>query len=169
MAISALDRTGAGAVVVVNQAELLFWDGRHGEVISLCQPVVEAGPQDFGCRYWTARALLAQGRAAEVIAGFPWPGGNEHAGLLTAALLATGRHEEARALHRRMETAPGYTPPVGLAKSAFALGEHADGFRHLERALAIKDPGLSCLKIDPGFAAVRNDPRFQKILRAIRL
>jgi tetratricopeptide (TPR) repeat protein len=49
------------------------------------------------------------------------------------------------------------------------LGRRSDAFHWLDRALAIREPGITQLKLDPFFVPLRSDPRFAALLQRMGL
>jgi hypothetical protein len=45
-----------------------------------------------------------------------------------------------------------------------SLGEKVEAFQALERAIELRAPFVTLIKVDPRFDSLRADPRFQKLL-----
>jgi serine/threonine-protein kinase len=90
---------------------------------------------------------------------------------LAWGLARAGRRREAKSIASRLAH-PGrdeYVSPLDVAVAFAGLERHHDAFRWLDRAFAIRDPGLVYLATAPGFAPLRDDPRFTALLRKMRL
>jgi tetratricopeptide (TPR) repeat protein len=89
---------------------------------------------------------------------------------LSRTLVDAGRPEEARAildqLLRRSKSR--YVPPSRIALVYNHLGDKERTLDWLEKAYAIRDPGMTFLKA-PNWKNVENDPRFQDIFRRVGL
>jgi tetratricopeptide (TPR) repeat protein len=115
-------------------------------------------------RYDTAAALL---RNDELCAAYPLVADRSAA----LALIRSGRHGEALALARRMETlyTAGSTEPLQLAEVFAALGDRDAAFEWLNRAYEDRRYWLIYLKTDPAFDALRDDPRFGDLVARLGL
>ena len=82
-----------------------------------------------------------------------------------------GRITEARATIPKLEE---HLRKDGIGTYEIALvyaglGEKDEAFQWLEKAYAVRDKGLTYLKIDPPLDPLRSDPRFQDLLRRVGL
>jgi len=74
------------------------------------------------------------------------------------------------ALQRALAISPGY-PRVGLLLTQIDLerGDIDAAFAWLERALALRDPGLTDLKVDRLLRPLHDDPRYAALLARMGL
>jgi len=99
-------------------------------------------------------------------------GDEPHAlGHMGNAYARAGRSAEARATIPRLQTHI-QKDGIGTYEVALvhaALGERDQAFAWLEKAYAVRDKGLTYLKIDPCADPLRSDPRFADLLRRVGL
>jgi hypothetical protein len=81
---------------------------------------------------------------------------------LANALAVAGKREEALQILDRVEYVPWRT--FGAALVHTGLGDK-EAFRSLEKAIELRAPFVTLLKVDPRFDSLRSDPRFPKLLR----
>jgi hypothetical protein len=62
-----------------------------------------------------------------------------------------------------------YVSPLAIAGIHLGLGQIDETFEYLDKALAVRDPQLTFLKVSPGWDGVRDDPRFTALLKKIGL
>src|SRR5271168_1862917 len=82
---------------------------------------------------------------------------------LANALAVAGKREEALQVLDRVEYVPWRT--FGAALVHTGLGDKDEAFRSLEKAIELRAPFVTLLKVDPRFDSLRSDPRFPKLLR----
>jgi hypothetical protein len=61
-----------------------------------------------------------------------------------------------------------YVPPVAFALAYFGLGDNR-AFEWFDKAIEVRDPGLTQLASLPFFDRSRGDPRFQALLSKMNL
>jgi len=86
---------------------------------------------------------------------------------LANALAVAGKREEAMQLLDTVEYAP--WKAIGEALVFTGLGEKDQAMRSLEKAIELRAPFVTVLKVDPRFDSLHGDPRFQDTLRRINL
>ena len=84
---------------------------------------------------------------------------------LANALAVAGKREEALKVLDRVEYVPWKI--FGAALVHTGLGEKDEAFRSLEKAIELRAPFVTLLKVDPRFDSLRGDPRFGNLLRKI--
>jgi Flp pilus assembly protein TadD len=92
--------------------------------------------------------------------------------LLGYALAKSGRREEAEVIQRELleRQRKGYVSPTSLAVLHAGLGDTAETFAWLRRAVEARDPFLLYNYVnDPIMAPFRRDPRGREIVRALGL
>jgi DNA-binding winged helix-turn-helix (wHTH) protein/Flp pilus assembly protein TadD len=107
-------------------------------------------------------AAVAELRRAVELTGSPLIETN-----LARTYALAARPDEARALLAALEARPGGISPYRVAVVRAALGERAEAFAALERALAERDHWMVWLGVDPGLEPLRDDARFEELLRQV--
>lgn len=82
-----------------------------------------------------------------------------------------GRTREARQIVDELKETSRrtYVDPWTIAYIYVALGQKDLAFLWLEKAYAVRSPGMTGLKFDPYWDPIRGDPRFQSLLRRVGL
>jgi TolB-like protein/DNA-binding winged helix-turn-helix (wHTH) protein/Tfp pilus assembly protein PilF len=81
-----------------------------------------------------------------------------------------GRPAQARSALEKMRSLKlGPIDPLALVAPYVALGDKAQAFVWLEKAVAEHSPGVTALKVDPTYDPLRSDPRFQALLTRVGL
>jgi DNA-binding winged helix-turn-helix (wHTH) protein len=133
--------------------------------------LVDSAPEAVMPRQFLARVLLAQGRAAEVIALLE--GRNESApgsySNLARAHALTGNVAAARAEIARVEAlgAEGFGVCFDLALIHLALGDRAAALAALEGAVDDGSQMIGYLNVEPALDPLRNEPRFRAVAQRI--
>jgi adenylate cyclase len=92
----------------------------------------------------------------------------EHTATELANVLAVaGKREEALKVLDRVENLPWRI--FGAALVHTGLGEKDEAFRSLEKAIELRAPFVTLLKVDPRFDSLRQDPRYPNLLRQMNL
>jgi eukaryotic-like serine/threonine-protein kinase len=155
----------------------LYSAGRAEEAVEELRKVVAIDTTFVSNNEYLGTAYVALGRYAEAVPALrravdPAVRLSSPLGILGFALAKSGRRAEAQEVlgellerHRR-----GYIAPTSLAVLYAGLGDTAETFAWLRRALEAHDPFLIYNYVnDPMMAPFRRDPRGQAILRAMRL
>jgi len=88
--------------------------------------------------------------------------------ILSSIYVNAGKPEEARAILDQLllRSKTRFVPPYHIALVYNKVGDKERALDWLEKAYAIRDPGMTALK-SPVWKNVENDPRFQDILRRV--
>ena len=89
--------------------------------------------------------------------------------LLAMAAFAAGQSAEALAALERLKSR---TPDRTAAQIVFIYamqGDREQTFAWLDRAIALRDPGLKGMQNRPEFDKFKGDPRFERVLRMMNL
>ena len=78
-----------------------------------------------------------------------------------------GRHADAEAMFTRLHSWYGDRGAYNYADIYSQWGDLPKALAWLEKALRLRDPGLTTLKVDPFLDPLRNEPRFQSIQQAL--
>jgi DNA-binding winged helix-turn-helix (wHTH) protein/tetratricopeptide (TPR) repeat protein len=153
------------------QIALSYWNQRrYDDMIAWATRSLELDPQHLLAREYLAGAYLKKGDVARHMAE-----SLEHARAAGAPL------ELLEELKRIYETAGragvvafalranAAGPPMQLAVLHGEAGQLDDSFRHLDAAIAIRDPALVHLAVAPQWDALRGEARFQERLRDMGL
>ncbi len=178
-AVAAFDRALAldplSAVIRYNHAQALFWARRHDAAAQLLEDALQFDTAFVQAHVTLGFVRVAQGRPDAGVAEFRWAAAREpdldHQALLAYGLAAAGRPDSARRVLAavRARAAGAHVSPADLALAAFAVGDQAEGFGALRRALDEHDSDLQAFVRAPMLDPVRRDPRFIAILRAMNL
>ncbi|MGE0460701.1 MAG: protein kinase [Vicinamibacterales bacterium] len=149
--------------------------GRREEAIERLKSVLLLD-SSFPIAHWYLGTIrLAENRFDDAIQSFrtavDLSSGRVGLGYLGQAFGVAGRHEEAREVLAQLEAhaRDRYTSPLDFALVHAGLGEHAQVFAALNRALDERVSDLSRLKLLPWPDAIRHDPRFADLLRRLNL
>jgi TolB-like protein/Tfp pilus assembly protein PilF len=147
----------------------LYYARRYDELIRRCGDWIKRNP-DLGWVYHhcLGAAYVQMGRSEEAITelqeALKTSTMFEHTATeLANALAVAGRREEALKVLDGVEYVPWKT--LGIALVHTSLVEKDEAFQALERAIELRAPLITLIKVDPRFDSLRADPRFQKLLR----
>jgi tetratricopeptide (TPR) repeat protein len=79
-----------------------------------------------------------------------------------------GRHSDAQAALAKFKSAFGEDYAYSYATIYAQWGDRTRALELLEKAVRVRDAGLSFLKTDPLLDPLRNEPRFQAVLRELK-
>lgn len=141
---------------------------REARTIVAIDPAYAPGHMQLGhARYQAGRpaeAIASMQHASELTGGPPhiqrWLG---------AALAASGRAEEARALLARLVACHAYVPPTAFAWIHLELGEVDEGFEWMDKAIDARDPMMAPIRHYPFLDRFRADSRFPALLKKMNL
>ena len=150
-----------------------YYAGRFADALQQCQRTLDLEPGYTLAHLWGGWALQALdrlpeartwiGRATEISSG------SDVMRLSLAHVLASaGSRDSARLILADVEArgARGaYIPSYEIAKVHLALGDTANAWRWLERAVREKSHSRALFDVDPQLAPLRNDPRFAQLSR----
>lgn len=151
----------------------LYYARRYDEFIKRCQHWVERNPNlEWSYHHCLGAAYVQMGRHEEAITELREALKSSTiyghtATELANALAVAGKREEALKVLDRVENVPWRT--FGAALVHTGLGEKDEAFRSLEKAIELRAPLVTLLKVDPRFDSLRQDPRFQNLLRRMNL
>jgi TolB-like protein/Tfp pilus assembly protein PilF len=152
---------------------LLYYARRYDEFIQRSRQWLVRNP-NLGWIYHhcLGAAYVQMGRKVEAVAelreALKTSTMYEHtAAELANALAVAGKREEALQVLDRVEYVPWRTFGAALVHSG--LGDKDEAFRSLEKAIDLRAPFVTLLKVDPRFDLLRSDPRFPKLLRRMNL
>lgn len=131
-----------------------------------------ANPQRVLLGFWFGVVNREKGLYQDSVKAFMTVGDHPHAlGHMGNAYARWGREAEAKAVIPRLQQHIRQngigTYEVGLVYAG--LGEKDSAFEWLEKAVVVRDKGLTFLKVDPCLDPLRSDPRFHDLLRRIGL
>lgn len=161
-----LDPLWVGTSAAYGQA--LFFAGRADEGIAQIKRTLELDPDHAIALSYLGVVYAGSGRYDEAIDAFARAGND---GGLGHALGVAGRREEALQALARLEqrAVERYVSPHQFALVRLGLGDNAGALDALERGFAIRDPGMSGIKVDPRFAPLAAEPRFVRLLEQMGL
>jgi tetratricopeptide (TPR) repeat protein len=131
-----------------------------------------ANPQRILLDFWFGVIYREKGLYDQSVQSFRKMGDHPHAlGHLGNAYARAGHLDEARAIIPRLQE---HIRKDGVGTYEIALvyaglRNKDQAFEWLEKAYAVRDKGLTFLKVDPCVDPLRSDPRFQDLLRRVGL
>ena len=154
---------------------IYYLAGQNDKAIEQCRKILELDPSSFPARRYLGLAYEAKGMYPEAIAefqtGVKLSGSPLMHALLGHAYAASGRTTEAKQVLNDLQQLQEqrYVSPYTVAAIYAGLGDQAQAFKWLERAVEERDIWLMNLKVDPVFAKLRSQRQFADILGRIRL
>jgi eukaryotic-like serine/threonine-protein kinase len=151
----------------------LYYARRYDELIAHCQGWMKRNPSlEWNYHHCLGAAYVQMGRNEEAITelrkALKSSTMHEHTATeLANALAVAGKREEALKVLDQVENVPWKT--FGAALVHTGLGEKDEAFHSLERAIELRAPLVTLLKVDPRFDSLRQDRRFQNLLRRMNL
>jgi TolB-like protein/Flp pilus assembly protein TadD/predicted Ser/Thr protein kinase len=152
---------------------LLYYGRRYEEFIEHCRHSMERNPNlEWNYHHCLGASYVEMGRHDEAITELREALKSSTFYELTAtelayALAVAGKREEALKVLNQVNNVPWRT--FGAALVHTGLGEKDEAFRSLERAIELRAPFVTALKVDPRFDSLRQDPRFPNLLRRVNL
>jgi tetratricopeptide (TPR) repeat protein len=152
--------------------EAYYYARQYDVLVDLLRRLDAANPQRILLDFWFGVVYREKGLYQQSVRAFMNVGDHPHAlGHMGNAYARWGRSAEARALIPRLQE---HIRQNGIGTYEVALvyaglGEKDSAFEWLEKAYAVRDKGLTFLKVDPCLDPLRSDPRFQDLLRRVRL
>jgi TolB-like protein/DNA-binding winged helix-turn-helix (wHTH) protein/Tfp pilus assembly protein PilF len=161
-----LDPLWVGTGAAYGQA--LFFAGQADEGIAQLERTLELDPDHAVALSYLGLVYAGSARWDDAIAAFARAGND---GGLGHAYAMAGRRAEALEVRARLErrSAERYVSPFQLALVRLGLGDVAEALDALDAGFAIRDPGMSGLKVDPRFAPLAGEPRFRSLLERMGL
>ena len=154
---------------------IYYLSGQNDKAIEQCRKILELDPSSFPARRYLGLAYEAKGMYPEAIAefqtGVKLSGSPLMHALLGHAYAASGRTAEAKQVLNDLQQLQSqrYVSPYTVAAIYAGLGDQAQAFKWLEKAVEERDIWLMNLKVDPVFAKLRSQRQFTDILGRIRL
>jgi tetratricopeptide (TPR) repeat protein len=148
----------------------LTYSRRYGEAVAAYQDSIALDPEHAEHAYWhrgeayyLAGNLSEAKASCEVSPDYPYS-------LVCRAIIyqKLGRQEAASAAMRRAVEKSGDSAGYQYAEIYAQWGENKAALDWLEKAMRLRDPGLSSLRADPLMDPLRKEPRFQAIERELK-
>jgi tetratricopeptide (TPR) repeat protein len=152
--------------------EAYYYARQYDAALDELRRLQAANPQRIFLEFWDGVICREKGLYDRSVKAFMKISDRPFAlGHMGNAYARAGRLAEARAIipklqeHIRRDSLGTYEIALVYA----GMGEKDQAFEWLEKAYAVRDMGLSFLKVDPGLDPLRSDPRFQAMLRRVGL
>jgi TolB-like protein/DNA-binding winged helix-turn-helix (wHTH) protein/Flp pilus assembly protein TadD len=161
-------------IIRADNAAFLYFSRQYDPAIAEFRAVIEMDP-DFPRVHMIAGAYAQQGRFAEALADIQnWRRSGAHTfwtWTIEAYVQArAGRPAQARRALQQLRLLDQRTiDPFALSAPYVGLGDNAQAFAWLDKAVVNHSPGLTAIKVDPTFDPLRSDPRFQLLLAQVGL
>lgn len=152
---------------------LRYYARRYDDFIEHCRGLVKKNPNfEWHYHHGLGAAYVQMGRHKEAIAELRQALKSstmyEHTATeLANELAVAGKREEALEVLGRVENVQWKT--FGAALVHAGLRENEKAFRSLEKAIDLRAPVVTLLKVDPRFDSLRPDPCFRKLVRRLNL
>jgi TolB-like protein/DNA-binding winged helix-turn-helix (wHTH) protein len=127
------------------------------------QPDAPGGSAKIGLAYYTLENLESARSSCE-IAPSHWL--NQEC--LAVVYDRLGRHADAEAVLARMKAANGDDADYQYVEIYAQWGDATSALQWLDRAVRLRDSGLSALRVDPLMDPLRKEPRYQAIVQALK-
>jgi tetratricopeptide (TPR) repeat protein len=127
------------------------------------QPDAPGGSAKIGLAYYTLENLESARSSCE-IAPSHWL--NQEC--LAVVYDRLGRHADAEAVLARMKAANGDDADYQYVEIYAQWGDTTSALQWLDRAVRLRDSGLSALRVDPLMDPLRKEPRYQSIVQALK-
>ena len=149
-------------------ARVLYYAGRLDEAEEVIRQVLEVNPSFPAAHYELGRVLLARGQVPQAVREFESEKSSWSLFGLPLGYQAQGRTADANAaLQRLLGNSAG--SEFQVAETYAQLGIVDQAFTWLDRAVALRDPGIQWLRGDPLLRDLINDPRYMALLRRLNL
>jgi serine/threonine-protein kinase len=166
----AVSRDPLNQVLVRGRAGMLLNDRKPEAALALLEAWDRANPGNLIRRVLLARALLMAGRPRDALAAAKADPANSRERLIMVAIAEAAlgnRNASEDALAQLQLQDPERSRPFGHARVRAAQGETELALKELERALVVRDPFLSGLRVEEAFDKLRGDLRFIAIERQL--
>ncbi len=153
-----------------NKVEVLYNARRYSEAIAVSERIRQDSPALFRWPILLAQCLLGAGRLEDARRMYAVSEPDHPFRLAGEAVLATRQGDRATALARfeRMTQLYHDAENYQYGQIHAQLGDKDQALKDLERAWAVKDPGLQFLRIDPWLDPLRHEPRFGTLLQKMQ-
>jgi len=149
-------------------ARVLYYAGRLDEAEEVIRQVLEVNPSFPAAHYELGRVLLARGQVPQAVKEFESEKSSWSVLGLPLGYHAQGRTADANvALQRLVDNSAGSEYQVAEAYAYFGNVDQA--FTWLDRAVALRDPGIQWLRGDPLLRNLTHDPRYVALLQRLNL
>ena len=173
----ALEFASRAASVQTDLAWALCLNRRYDEALASCQGALDAAPGFFRAHWVMGLIHELQNRLDSALASYESAARSSSAEFVPSvaasqgyAFALAGRRDEAlRCLEALIDRAPSGGVSLAVATVYVGLGDIAQTFEWLDRAVAEREGGLIWLNVDPRFARLRIDLRFEKIITQLHL
>jgi len=145
-----------------------FFAGRHDDAIASFRTVLSLSPDFGGAKERVGEALLLKGDPAAALSAMQEEGNEVWRAIgLPMAWHAVGKTAESDAALAELIRKFGKDGAYNIAYVLAFRGETDRAFEWLEKAVAVKDPGLAEIVVEPLLANLHSDPRWLPFLRKI--
>jgi TolB-like protein/tetratricopeptide (TPR) repeat protein len=149
-------------------ARVLYYAGRLDEAEATIHVVLQVNPSFPAAHYELGRILLARGQVPQAVREFESEKSSWTLLGLPLGYHAQGRMADANAaLQKMVDNSAGSEFQVAEAYAYFGNVDQA--FAWLDRAVALRDPGIQWLRGDPLLRNLTRDPRYAALLRRLNL
>jgi len=149
-------------------ARLLYYAGRLDEAEEVIRQVLEVNSSFPAAHYELGRVLLARGQVPQAVKEFESEKSSWSVLGLPLGYHAQGRTADANvALQRLVDNSAGSEYQVAEAYAYFGNVDQA--FTWLDRAVALRDPGIQWLRGDPLLHNLTHDLRYVALLQRLNL
>ncbi len=165
----------ASSQALWREASINFYMRQYDRALAIWRNILELDPKHTGAQLQIAVTLGQQGLSQEGLAAMKQLATSPLSAGRTAWLAyfyaCAGQRREALKLLRDLEAfaVRERISPLSFVRIHLALGDQAQAFAWLRRALAERNDHLLFLGVDPLFDPLRLDPRFSELLRGIGL
>ena len=145
-----------------------LYSEHYDAAIEAYRNALALSPERSGAHFFIGASLVLKGNAEAAVEEFEAEPSNTWRSLgLVLGYSAVGRHAEADAVLRVLETSEADSWAYNLAYLFAMRGQADKAFEWLDRAVKSRDPGLSDVAVDPLFGKIHDDPRWLPFLRRI--
>jgi serine/threonine-protein kinase len=151
------------------QARILYDWRRYDQAIKYARRSLDLAPQRFGPRILIGSIFVLRGRLDEAQSQFDRLPENNPYRLQGEGLIAAKRGDRNGAAAKIAEMVSRYGDAMNyqIADVEALLGDKDKAMAALDRAYALRDPGLASIQVDPYLDPLRGDPRFQALVRKL--
>jgi len=151
------------------KALILTLERNYEDAVRVARRSLELAPDRLQVRRILANSLVMLGRASEARAEYAKFEATDYRRLVGEAVLAVGADNRPEAMEklRVMNERYGEVAVYQNGEIYAQLRMADEAIAALQRALRIRDPGMSFILTDPFLDPVRGDPRFAEIVKAM--
>jgi TolB-like protein/Tfp pilus assembly protein PilF len=147
---------------------VLYFAHHYDEATSVFQDALALSPDDVGNYGFRGFAYYAAGNFQAARASCEIKNGYWTQLCLAIVYDKLGRHSDAQGQLQKAKASLGDAAAFQYAEVYAQWGDAPKALEWLEKALRLRDPGLSDLKVDPLLDPLRKEPRFQAIERELK-